>query len=237
MKLHNVLYLTAIFCLTFAFNAESFGQKTASKKTTKVSEEIRRANSSANVFKTIMKAPDNAIPSAVLDKANCIAVFPNVLKAAFGIGGRYGKGLLSCRTASGWSSPAYLRMAGGSFGWQIGGQSTDFVLLFMTEDGIESLLSNKFTLGTEASVAAGPVGRTVGASTDLYLESQILTYSRTKGLFAGLSLKGVSIAPDTKAIEKVYGKEKTAEMLIKQQSRLAPNSVEVYPNTLRRYTR
>lgn len=239
MNLKVLLLLTSVFFAGFAMNSDVFAQAKKGKKTTKkeVPDEIRRASSSANVFKAIMKAPDNAIPKSVLDKANCIAVFPNVIKAAFGIGGQYGKGMISCREGNGWSAPAYMKMTGGSVGFQIGGQSTDFVLLFMTEDGIDSLLKNKFTLGTEISVAAGPVGRTAGASTDIALEAQILSYSRTKGLFAGVSLKGVSIASDEDAIETMYGKDKSADAIIKQTSKSAPNSIEIFPNTLRKYAK
>jgi lipid-binding SYLF domain-containing protein len=232
MKLKILLMAVAIVAGVVTLSSNAFSQ---SKK--KESEETRRATSSANVFMAIMKAEDNAIPNKVIDKVDCIAVFPNVINAALVVGGQYGKGMISCREGTAWSAPAFLRMTGGSFGFQIGGQSTDFVLLFMTESGVKNLLSNKFTIGTEISVAAGPVGRTAGASTDISLEAQILSYSRTKGLFAGISLKGVSIAPDKTAIENVYGKDKTAKMLIKEASNTAPKTVEIYPNTLKEYAK
>ena len=140
----------------------------------------------ARVFKEIMDAPDKGVPQWLLDKAECVAVFPNVLKAGFGVGGRGGRGVASCRTSSGWSGPAYFNLGGGSIGLQIGAQSTDFVLLFMNTEGMKSLLSDGFELGADASATAGPVGRQAGASTDAKFTSQILSYSRSKGLFAGL---------------------------------------------------
>jgi xylan 1,4-beta-xylosidase len=140
-----------------------------------------------------MKIPEDAIPSTVFEAAHCIAVFPSTIKGGFIIGARKGDGVVSCRTGNGWSAPAYLDMAGGSVGAQIGVQATDYVLMFMTENGINSLLFGKFTLGGEVSAAAGPVGRAAGASTDWKLNARILTYSRSKGLFAGAALKGVVI--------------------------------------------
>ena len=227
-----IVAIVVLFGGTF-FGANSFAQKTRDTET----EEVRRAKSGGEVFKEIMKAADASIPNKVMDKAKCIAVFPGVLNAAFVVGGQYGKGIVSCRKDLYWSAPAFLKMTGGSFGFQIGGQSTDFVLLFMTKDGLDSLFSNKFTIGTEASVAAGPVGRTAGASTDVALEAQILSYSRTKGLFAGISLKGVSIAPDKTAIKRIYGKDKKAKALIKESSKDAPASVQVFPDTLVEYAK
>lgn len=234
MKFKILLVAISVFVGGFAFSSNTLAQTKSRKK---ASEESRRATSSANVFRAIMRISDNGIPSKAMDKADCIAVFPNVINAAFVVGGQYGKGMISCREGTGWSAPAFLRMTGGSFGFQIGGQSTDFVLLFMTESGIKNLLSNKFTIGTEASVAAGPVGRTAGASTDVSFEAQILSYSRSKGLFAGISLKGVSIAADEKAIENVYGRDKTAKMLIKESGSTAPDSVVIFPETLKDYAK
>ncbi len=232
MKLKNLLIAVVLVGGSLAFSSNAFSQSKS-----KESEETRRAISSANVFSEIMAAEDSGIPNKVMDKVDCIAVFPNVINAAFVVGGQYGKGMISCREGTGWSAPAFLRMTGGSIGFQIGGQSTDFVLLFMSESGVKNLLSNKFTIGTELSVAAGPVGRTAGASTDVSLEAQILSYSRTKGLFAGISLKGVSIAPDKSAIKNVYGKKKTAKMLIKEASSTAPSSVTIFPDTLKEEAR
>jgi lipid-binding SYLF domain-containing protein len=151
-----------------------------------------------------MDTPDKGIPQELLDGAECVAVFPSVFKAGFIFGGRGGRGVASCRTTAGWSAPAFFTLGGGSFGWQIGAQSTDFVMLFMNKDGLNSLLSDQFTLGGDASVAAGPVGRQAGAATDLKLNAKILSYSRSKGLFAGLELKGVVIKPDKDDMRDVY---------------------------------
>src|SRR5262249_2268393 len=169
----------------------------------------------SKVFQEIMSAPDKAIPNSVLDKAHCIAVFPSVLRAGFIVGGRGGRGVASCRTENGWSDPAYFDLKGGSFGLQIGAQSTDFVLLFMNDDGLKRLLKSKFEMGGDASVAAGPVGREAGASTDLRLDAQILSYSRSKGLFAGLELKGAVISLDESDMEAAYGEGAKAEDVLK----------------------
>jgi SH3 domain-containing YSC84-like protein 1 len=196
----------------------------------------KQAAKASKVFQEIMAAPDKAIPSSVLDGAQCIAVFPQVLKAGFIFGGRGGRGVASCRVDNGWSDPAYFDLKGGSFGLQIGAQSTDFVLLFMNHDGMKSLLKNKFEIGGDASVAAGPVGRQAGASTDLVLDAQILSYSRSKGLFAGLELKGAVISLDDSDMEATYGAEaKAADVLTGKKT--GPATVKVYPTTLTRYSK
>ncbi len=202
----------------------------------KTKDGISQANKAATVFREIMGAPDKAIPKKVLDSAECVAVFPNVIKAGFVVGGRGGRGVASCRTASGWSAPAYFTLKGGSFGLQIGAQATDFVLLFMNEQGLNSLLSSKFTVGGDASVAAGPVGRQAGAETDVKLNAQILSYSRSKGLFAGLELKGVVIEPDKGDMTGTYGENVTAQDVLKTGRAKAPAGVQVFPKTLTRYS-
>lgn len=195
-----------------------------------------QASKAATVFKEIMATPDKAVPSNVLDKAYCVGVFPQVIKAGFVIGGRGGRGVASCRTRSGWSAPAYFNMKGGSFGLQIGAQATDFVLLFMNEDGMKSLLKSKFEMGGDASVAAGPVGRQAGAGTDLRLDSQILSYSRSKGLFAGLELKGTVISIDDSDMKEAYGDGVGAEEVLTGK-KLAPAAVKIFPTTLARYSK
>ena len=196
----------------------------------------KQASKAAKVFTEIMAAPDKAIPTSVLDKSQCIAVFPQVIKAGFIIGGRGGRGVASCRTSAGWSAPAYFDMKGGSFGLQIGAQATDFVLLFIGDDGMKSLLKSKFEMGGDASVAAGPVGRQAGASTDLRLDAQILSYSRSKGLFAGLELKGTVISVDESDMKSAYGAGATAaDALTGKQAATA--AVKVYPTTLARYSK
>ena len=201
-----------------------------------LTDEIGQSDKAARVFKEIMDAPDKGIPKWVLDKAECVAVFPNVLKAGFGIGGRGGRGVASCRTASGWSAPAYFNLGGGSIGLQIGAQSTDFVMLFMNTGGMNSLLSDEFTLGGDASVAAGPVGRQTGASTDVKLNAQILSYSRSKGLFAGLELKGVVIKTDKDDMSDVYGANVKAKQVLEGNQSMAAASARAFPIMLARYS-
>jgi len=202
----------------------------------RLKDEKNQSQKAAEVFKEIMDIPDKEIPREILDKAECVAVFPQVIKAGFIVGGRGGRGVASCRTTNGWSAPAYFNLGGGSFGLQIGAQATDFVLLFMNKGGMQSLLSNDFTLGADASVAAGPVGRQAGASTDLKMDAQILSYSRSKGLFAGLELKGVVIKPDKDDMRDVYGRGISAREVLQDGKVNAPAAVNAFPNTLERYS-
>lgn len=192
----------------------------------------KESSEAAKVLGEIMNAPDKAIPQSVLDKADCVAVFPSTIKGGFVIGVRKGDGVVSCRTAQGWSAPAFLDMSGGSVGAQIGVQSTDYVFLFMNESGINHLLSNKFTIGGEVSAAAGPVGREASASTDWKLNAQILSYSRSKGLFAGVSLDGVSISTDGSDMRKVYGEGYDVKAILREGKIAAPPSLRVFPNAL-----
>lgn len=228
MQLRSVSLLIAVCLLSGAAFAQS--------KLSASSDTVKQANKAATVFKEIMDIPEKAIPETVLAKAKCVGVFPDVIKAGFVIGGRGGRGVATCRTARGWSAPAYFNMKGGSFGLQIGAQSTDFVLLFMSDSGMNSLLSSKFEIGGDASAAAGPVGRQAGASTDLKLDSQILSYSRSKGLFAGLELKGTVISADKDDTKEAYGDENaTAEVL--KGTKPAPALTKVFPNTVARYAK
>jgi lipid-binding SYLF domain-containing protein len=199
-------------------------------------DEISQSVKAATVFGQIMDTPDKGIPKDLLERAECVAVFPSVLKAGFIVGGRGGRGVASCRTITGWSAPAYFTLGGASIGLQIGAQSTDFVMLFMNKDGMKSLLSDEFTLGADASVAAGPVGRQAGASTDLKLNAQILSYSRSKGLFAGLELKGVVIKADKDDMRDVYGEGITAKEVLTDNTIKAPVSVRAFPTKLARYS-
>ena len=165
-----------------------------------------RVKSSGTVLDEIESAPDSGIPEAILKSAECVAVVPSMLKGGFIVAGSYGRGVASCRTAKGWSAPAFLFTSGGSFGFQIGGQATDLVLLIMNKDGMANLLSSKFKLGADASVAAGPVGRAAAADTDWKLRAQVLTYSRNRGVFAGVSLAGAVIKQDKDATREFYGR-------------------------------
>jgi len=220
-----------VFCAALSISAVAYSQTSRN-----LDDEISQSNKAATVFGQIMDTPDKGIPKDLLEKAECVAVFPSVLKAGFIVGGRGGRGVASCRTITGWSAPAYFTLGGASVGLQIGAQSTDFVMLFMNKDGMKSLLSDQFTLGGDASVAAGPVGRQAGASTDLKLNAQILSYSRSKGLFAGLELKGVVIKPDKDDMRDVYGEGITAKEVLTDNTIKAPGSVRAFPTKLARYS-
>ena len=168
-------------------------------------DDVNRTNKATQVFKEIMNTPDQGIPHNLLESAKCIAIIPGDVKFAFIFGGNYGRGLATCRTGHGWSAPMFLAIEGGSVGYQIGGSSTDIVMLFMNDHALKSLLSDKFKLGADASVAAGPVGRNAAAGTDLKLNAEILSYSRSKGLFAGVSLNGAVVQADKSGDEAMYG--------------------------------
>ncbi len=168
-------------------------------------DDVNRTHKAAQVFQEIMNAPDQGIPQDLLESAKCIAIVPGDVKFAFIFGGSYGRGLVTCRTEHGWSAPMYLAIDGGSVGYQIGGSSTDLVMLFMNDHALKSLLSDKFKLGADASVAAGPVGRNAAAGTDLKLTAEILSYSRAKGVFAGVSLDGAVVQADKSGDQAMYG--------------------------------
>ena len=170
-------------------------------------DDVTRTDKATQVFTEIMNAPDRGIPQDLLESAKCIAIIPGDVKFAFIFGGNYGRGLATCRTGHGWSAPMFLAIDGGSVGYQIGGSSTDIVLLFMNDRALQSLLSDKFKLGADASVAAGPVGRNASAGTDLKLNAEILSYSRTKGVFAGVSLNGAVVQADKSGDEAMYGND------------------------------
>src|SRR5271170_3344598 len=180
-------------------------------------KEADRLDNCGTVLKEILDIPDD-IPQDLLDKAECVIIYPSVLKAAFVVGGSYGRGAMTCRTGENytgpWSAPTMMALEGGSVGFQIGGQATDFVLLVMNGRGAHSVLSSKVKLGADASVAAGPKGRTASASTDATLRAEVLSYSRSRGLFAGISLEGSTVRPDNDANERVYGKKLEAEAII-----------------------
>jgi lipid-binding SYLF domain-containing protein len=186
-----------------------------------------RLENSGTVMGEILKIPDN-IPQDLLDKAKCIVVIPSVLKAAFVIGGTYGRGTMVCRSgkslSGAWGAPAMFVLEGGSVGFQIGGEATDFVLLIMNDHGANSLLHSKVKIGGDVSAAAGPVGRTAEANTDAYLRAEMLTYSRARGLFAGISLEGASLRPDDEGNEALYGRKITASEIVFGPSPAVPAS-------------
>ncbi len=168
-------------------------------------DDVNRTHKAAEVFQEIMNAPDQGIPLDLLASTKCIAIIPGEVKFAFIFGGNYGRGVATCRTGHGWSAPMFVAIDGGSVGYQIGGSSTDLVMLFMNDHALQSLLGDKFKLGGDASVAAGPVGRNATAGTDLKLQAEILSYSRTKGIFAGVSLDGAVVQADKSGDKAMYG--------------------------------
>ena len=195
---------------------------------------LDRAANAVRLLGEIMASPESAIPRNLLAKAQCVALIPGVKKAAFVVGGRYGKGVLQCRHGDGWTGPSALRLEGGSFGLQIGASSTDIVLLVMNPQGREKLLASKFTLGADAAVAGGPVGRSAQAQTDAQMRAKILSYSRSRGVFAGVSLQGATLRPDHDANQKLYGKEVKPDEILSGRVP-GPESVRDLAATLTRY--
>jgi len=176
--------------------------------------EDERASDAARVLGEILRIPEDRIPDKLLAESQAIAVIPNVIKAGFGVGGRRGRGLIAVRSPDGsWSNPSFITLTGGSFGFQAGVQSADVILVFRTKRGVDSIVGGKFTLGADASVAAGPVGRSAQASTDERLKAEILSYSRARGLFAGVALDGTRLAIDNKSNQRVYGEGHTARAI------------------------
>lgn len=210
---------------------------TPAQNKSRTKDAARHSGDAAETFTEIMNAKDKAIPKELLDTAEAIAVFPGVIKAAFLVGGRGGQGVISRRVKGGWSAPAFFNLGGGSFGPQIGAQRTDYVLLIMNPSGLDGLLKDKFELGGEASIAAGPVGREAAASTNPRLDAGILSYSRSKGVFIGAALKGAVITPDNDLNEAIYGK-KANDVLQGAPMPFAkmPPSVRIFPRTLVRYS-
>jgi SH3 domain-containing YSC84-like protein 1 len=195
---------------------------------------LDRVQTSSTVLSQIMSAPDRAIPDGIMSGAKCIAIIPSSLKASFVFGANYGKGVATCRTEHGWSAPVFFLLTGGSFGLQAGGQASDLVLIIRTDDGMQHLLQSRFKLGGDASAAAGPVGRDAQASTDLTLRAQVLTYSRSRGLFLGVSLSGAVIRQDQADTQAFYGKDWTFYSLLKGQVPAPPDSL-VLLNTVEKY--
>jgi SH3 domain-containing YSC84-like protein 1 len=177
----------------------------AADEPAKESKATDRVQAAADVLNEIQSAPDSGVPNEILSRADCVAVVPSMLKAGFVVGGKYGRGLASCRTPKGWSAPAFFTVKGGSFGFQIGGQAVDLVMLIMNNEGMQRLLSSKVALGADASVAAGPVGRHAEGNTDWKMRAQVLTYSRARGIFAGASLNGAVLKQDKDSTRDFYG--------------------------------
>jgi SH3 domain-containing YSC84-like protein 1 len=195
---------------------------------------LDRVTEAGTVMNEIMAAPDSGIPEDILGSAECVAVVPSMLKGGFIVGAAYGKGVASCKTSNGWSAPAFFRVEGGSFGFQIGGQAVDLVMVIMNERGMRALLSSKFKLGADASVAAGPVGRHAEGATDWKMRAQVLTYSRARGVFAGISLNGAVIKQDRDDTRAFYGRMVPFRSLL-TGLHPAPADASPFLETLRRY--
>jgi lipid-binding SYLF domain-containing protein len=224
--MRNFLVLTLSLCCFTAFLSADDADTKAS----------RRVESAATVLDEIQAAPDQGIPEEVLGSAECVAVIPTLLKGGFIFGGRYGKGVASCRTPKGWSAPAFFTIGGGSFGLQIGGEAVDLVMLIMNKDGMKNLLSSNFKLGADASAAAGPVGRHASANTDWKLRAQILTYSRARGAFAGLELSGAVIKQDKDSTRDFYGRMVPFKTSLAGEVE-APQAAYPYLNTLAKWAK
>lgn len=195
----------------------------------KDNEPAKRLNDSAAVFSEVMATPDKGIPQEMLEHAHCIVIVPDLKTGAFIVGGKYGKGILSCRNAggTGWSAPGTVRIEGGSVGFQIGGSSTDLIMLIMNARGADKLLADKFTLGAEGSVAAGPVGRTATAQTDAQMHADILSWSRSQGLFAGVALEGATLRQDLDDNTTIYGKRLANRDIVMQRRRIPPAAAKL----------
>src|SRR5438477_10811351 len=192
-----------ILCMAVSLVAGAFAADETSAKPTKAEDRLKAG---AEVLDEIQSAPDQGIPEEVLGSAECVAVVPSMLKGGFIVGARYGRGVASCRTPDGWSAPAFFTIKGGSFGLQIGGQAVDLVMLVMNQEGMKNLLASKFQIGADASAAAGPVGRHAEGETDWKMRAQILTYSRARGVFAGLTLNGAVVTQDKQSTREFYGR-------------------------------
>lgn len=217
----------ASICVSFLLSGPAFA---ASSK-----EDLQaRIDSAKSVMEQIMGAEDRNIPMNILQQATCVAVVPGLLKGAFVFGGQYGQGVVTCRTGHGWSGPVFIRMAGGSFGFQIGGQSTDLVLVAVNDKGLQDLLKNKFKIGGDASAAAGPVGRSGQASTDWKMNAELLSYSRNKGLFAGIDLDGTSVSQNREDTELYYGTPQHFDTVLKGNVPVPPGAVS-FVRTVAKY--
>ncbi len=224
-------HMVGVFCLALAVSTVAQGQVGNN-----LQDGTKQSGKAAHVFREIMDMADKSIPLDLLDGAACVAVFPSFFNAEGVFGGRGGRGVVSCRTAKAWSAPAFFNLGGGTSGLQVGAQSTDFVMLFMNEDGLNNLLSGQFTVGEDVSVAAGPIAQQAAASTDLKLNAHILSYSRSKGFFAGLELKGVVIKLDKDEMRDVYGEGVTAKEVLTKNKVTAPVAVWAFPITLWYYS-
>jgi len=237
ITLKRILFLSTV-AISLSLTNVVTAQTNRDRSTKKSQAAAKQSAQAARVFDAIMATREKSIPRDLFRRAEAVAVFPGVLKGGFIVGGRRGSGVISRRVGGGWSAPAFFDLTGGSIGLQIGAASTDYVLLFMNTEAVESLLGDKFEIGGEGSAAAGPVGRSASASTDLKLNAQILSYSRSKGAFAGLELKGVVIKPDNDDNSQIYGM--SAKDILTGANKISietmPEGVRVFPETLSRYS-
>jgi lipid-binding SYLF domain-containing protein len=230
---------TLLFLLTLALAGLPIFIAPRTSRADDKSKDEGRLENSGQVMKEILDIPDD-IPQSLMDKADCVIVIPSVLKAAFIVGGSYGRGAMTCRSGDNfhgpWGAPTMMALEGGSFGFQIGGQATDFVLLVMNEGGAKSILSSKVKLGAGASAAAGPKGREAEADTDVAMRAEVLTYSRARGLFAGISLEGSTLRPDNDANERIYGKKIEAKDIALHGAVPIPASARMLINVLNQHS-
>ena len=195
---------------------------------------VDRLNAASRVLNEIEATPDKSIPTSILSDATCVAVVPGYKKAAFVVGGSYGQGVVTCKTSHGWSAPAFIQMAGGSFGFQIGGQATDLVLIAVNQRGMQDLLRSKFKIGGDAAASAGPVGRNAGAATNLTLKSELLTYSRSQGLFAGIDLNGTVVNQNTEDTRTFYGSDVPFATIL-EGNKVTPATARPFVSTVAKY--
>jgi len=224
--------LIAVAVMTAAMCGVMYAQDSSNNQ----SDEVKRVQSAAKVLNEIMATPDKGIPQDVFGSAKCVAVVPSMIKGGFIIGGRYGRGVATCRTARGWSAPAPFTIAGGSWGLQFGGEAVDLVMLIMNQEGMNNLLASKFKLGAEGSVAAGPIGRQAEGSTDWKMKSQVLTYSRARGVFAGIYLNGGVIKQDNDETRVLYGGKMVPFAAILNGKVPAPAGTEAFIAAVRKYS-
>jgi lipid-binding SYLF domain-containing protein len=231
-KIISALVIFAMICIPAIF-------KPTSVRADDTTTDEDRIQNSGQVLKEIMDIPDD-IPQDVIDKADCVIVYPSVLKAAFIVGASYGRGVMTCRTGPNfhgrWGAPSMMALEGASVGFQIGGQATDFVLLVMNARGASSILSSKVKLGGDASVSAGPVGRTASAETDVSMRAEILSYSRSRGAFVGISLSGSTVRPDNDANERIYGKKVPAKSIVLRGAVTPPASAKLLLSVLNEHS-
>jgi len=237
LRTHNLFVVTAALAAMVIATARSPQARSNDSNEKQIKNAAEQSAKAAKAFEAIMQVPDKAIPRDLLARAKAIAVFPRVIKVALTVGGEGGRGVVSKRTSAGWASPVFLRAGGGSVGPQIGASSTDFFLLLMNDESVEGLMKDRFELGGEAALAAGPVGRNAGAATDALMHAAILSYSRSRGLFAGVNVKGVVLKPEDDLNVAVYGRPARELLADRVGDGSQQGELQSFPDTLDRYTK